>query len=442
MLVERAAGSARGPRSSFDDMYRDLAVADAADPFRRPRRAAVRLRRSSHLGGAGRCRRRRPPRGVDGVPARGRAARHRRRHRRAPARSWRAWPPRSGRVDGPSTRRGDGSRGPAPGAWPVMGLGRSALRGARAPSHGETPRSWCHDDALVRPISSSMSDDIGHVRARRPRRAPPRTWLLHRRHGPALGRRRAASLSPIDRRSSSPAPRSGSSPTPRGRPVGTGIAGQPGADGTAGGGSRTAGGAASGRSARPPAARRRSGCGTAAGRTSTTAPSNVRHTCGRWRSPRSARPRCSRSTPVTSARTRPAGRRGLDDRPSGAGAGLAVARAALVLRQRGVPGGADRRGASARAPGRRSSDGLTLLRWLLGRETIDDHLSPTPVGGAGPDDPGPGFDQQPIEVAAIADACAARRGRDRRRRVAQRDRAGDRLVRRATTTPARRCGIP
>src|SRR4051794_17065064 len=50
--------------------------------------------------------------------------------------------------------------------------------------------------------------------------------------------------------------------------------------------------------------------------------------------------------------------------------------------------------------------GLDMLGWLLARETIDDHLSPTPVGGAGPSDPGPAFDQQPIEVAAIADACA------------------------------------
>ncbi len=50
-------------------------------------------------------------------------------------------------------------------------------------------------------------------------------------------------------------------------------------------------------------------------------------------------------------------------------------------------------------------DGLRMLAWLLRRETIDGHLSPTPVGGAGPDDHGPGFDQQPIEVAAMADAC-------------------------------------
>jgi hypothetical protein len=52
------------------------------------------------------------------------------------------------------------------------------------------------------------------------------------------------------------------------------------------------------------------------------------------------------------------------------------------------------------------ADGLRLLGWLLERETVDGHLSPTPVGGAGPGDGGPRFDQQPIEVAAMADACA------------------------------------
>jgi hypothetical protein len=50
--------------------------------------------------------------------------------------------------------------------------------------------------------------------------------------------------------------------------------------------------------------------------------------------------------------------------------------------------------------------GLDLLEWLLARETTGDHLSPTPVGGAGPHEHRPAFDQQPIEVAAIADACA------------------------------------
>lgn len=53
-----------------------------------------------------------------------------------------------------------------------------------------------------------------------------------------------------------------------------------------------------------------------------------------------------------------------------------------------------------------TNGGLTLLRWLLDRETVDGHLSPTPVGGAGPEARAPSFDQQPIEVAAMADACA------------------------------------
>jgi hypothetical protein len=51
-------------------------------------------------------------------------------------------------------------------------------------------------------------------------------------------------------------------------------------------------------------------------------------------------------------------------------------------------------------------DGLLMLRWLLTRETLDGHLSLTSAGGAGPDDVPPMFDQQPIEAATMADACA------------------------------------
>lgn len=50
--------------------------------------------------------------------------------------------------------------------------------------------------------------------------------------------------------------------------------------------------------------------------------------------------------------------------------------------------------------------GLELLDFLLATEVRDGRLSVTPVGGRGPGEPGPGFDQQPIEVAALADACA------------------------------------
>jgi hypothetical protein len=52
------------------------------------------------------------------------------------------------------------------------------------------------------------------------------------------------------------------------------------------------------------------------------------------------------------------------------------------------------------------ADGLRLLGWLLDGQTRDGHLSVTPAGGRGPGETGPAFDQQPIEVAALADACA------------------------------------
>lgn len=51
------------------------------------------------------------------------------------------------------------------------------------------------------------------------------------------------------------------------------------------------------------------------------------------------------------------------------------------------------------------ADGLHLLGWLLDRETFHGHLSVTPSGGSGPGG-ARGFDQQPIEVASLADACA------------------------------------
>ena len=51
--------------------------------------------------------------------------------------------------------------------------------------------------------------------------------------------------------------------------------------------------------------------------------------------------------------------------------------------------------------------GLALLGWFLDSETTAGHLSLTPVGGRGAADRQPGFDQQPIEAATLADACAA-----------------------------------
>lgn len=50
--------------------------------------------------------------------------------------------------------------------------------------------------------------------------------------------------------------------------------------------------------------------------------------------------------------------------------------------------------------------GLRLLRWLVVVETRDAHFSFTPVGGWAPGEPRPAFDQQPVEAAAMGEACA------------------------------------
>jgi len=50
-------------------------------------------------------------------------------------------------------------------------------------------------------------------------------------------------------------------------------------------------------------------------------------------------------------------------------------------------------------------DGLALLEWLVRTETREGHFSFTPAGGWAPGEPRPGFDQQPVEAAAMADAC-------------------------------------
>ncbi len=53
-----------------------------------------------------------------------------------------------------------------------------------------------------------------------------------------------------------------------------------------------------------------------------------------------------------------------------------------------------------------TADGLRLLEWLVRTETHDGHLSFTPAGGWRPPGHRPAFDQQPIEAAALVDACA------------------------------------
>ncbi len=50
-------------------------------------------------------------------------------------------------------------------------------------------------------------------------------------------------------------------------------------------------------------------------------------------------------------------------------------------------------------------DGLGRLAWLLALQTRDGHLSVTPHGGRDSSSSAERYDQQPIEVAALSDAC-------------------------------------
>jgi hypothetical protein len=50
--------------------------------------------------------------------------------------------------------------------------------------------------------------------------------------------------------------------------------------------------------------------------------------------------------------------------------------------------------------------GAGLLRWLVDVESVGNQFSVTPTSGWTLNQPRPSFDQQPIEVAALVDACA------------------------------------
>jgi len=52
------------------------------------------------------------------------------------------------------------------------------------------------------------------------------------------------------------------------------------------------------------------------------------------------------------------------------------------------------------------ADGLRVLEWLVDLQTHRGRLSVVPADGWAPGQGPPGFDQQPIEVAALAAACA------------------------------------
>jgi hypothetical protein len=63
-------------------------------------------------------------------------------------------------------------------------------------------------------------------------------------------------------------------------------------------------------------------------------------------------------------------------------------------------------GGSALGDDEATRAGIALLEFLLETETRGDHLSVTGTGGRGPGETEAQFDQQPIEVAALADAAA------------------------------------
>ncbi|GEN79796.1 hypothetical protein [Actinotalea fermentans] len=50
--------------------------------------------------------------------------------------------------------------------------------------------------------------------------------------------------------------------------------------------------------------------------------------------------------------------------------------------------------------------GLALLGWLADHQDVAGHVSVVPAGGRGPGERRPSFDQQPIEVASMAEAAA------------------------------------
>lgn len=69
---------------------------------------------------------------------------------------------------------------------------------------------------------------------------------------------------------------------------------------------------------------------------------------------------------------------------------------------------AEARIATGRALGNAAllSHGLQMLAWLIDEQTAEGHLSPSPAAGRGAGDARPAYDQQPIEVSTLADACA------------------------------------
>ena len=156
--------------------------------------------------------------------------------------------------------------------------------------------------------------------------------------------------------------------------------------------------------------------------------SSARRGRGRWPSPRSARPRCSPSTRPRPAPAAAGRRRRRRSAPTGADAAWPWPEARLTYANAALPEALLAAGHLARASRRWSTTASRCCGWLLDRETVDGHLSPTGRRRRRTGRPRAAFDQQPIEVAAMADACARADAVTGDTQLAARRRAGGRLV--------------
>ena len=158
-------------------------------------------------------------------------------------------------------------------------------------------------------------------------------------------------------------------------------------------------------------------------RRSTRGAGCARRSRGRWRSPRSARPRCSPSRPAH------AGARALLADAVARSAGRAAdepwpwPEPRLTLRQRGAGRGPPRRRAPRSTTPRSSRTACACSAGCSTGRPATGTCPSSRSAGVGPGDAGPAFDQQPIEVAALADACARAYAVDRRRALGRRGRA-------------------
>ena len=399
----------------FDDRYLDTPTLQAHRARRGRRPAAVRLARPGHVRRPHRGGGRGAARGVHALPARRRAALRRGGAPRAAARPARDRRPRCG-GSSPSPGWRPTWAGPRP-AWRRSSSGRP-WRAPTSPSAGTLARPHarpCPDDRGARLRPPGEADRPARpLRARAVRRAAARARPLPGRRRPRLSSSRPASPSRraqvavladgyLDftlRRAGPPTAGSGTvggrrpvdQPARRRRPLG------PRPVGAGDAGRHHARRATSGRSPRTP---RRTACGGGRPAWHATAYAvlgAVGAAARASRGPGRARP--ARTTPRTlllRGRDRPSWP-WPDDRLTYANAVLPESLVALGAATgddattRLGPGPA---GVAARAGDRR-------------RPPV-----PDPSTGRGPGDARPGFDQQPIEVTALAEACARAFARSR-----------------------------